>query len=470
MGEGTGRKVALIEDDPDVRELVVDILSGAGYGVAATDDPSQAVEFVRREAPDLVLCDIVMPQMDGYAVVRALQDHPDTARYPVVFLTAQRGFTERVQAFKFGVVDYVTKPFTREMLVRKVERILHGLDRRSGVVSGEEAALLQEVQREARTGILSVDGPAGESKVLIRAGEVVGRPASVPAGAPARFRELDPTLDSIAVRDPPSLPGDARRLPSFEGLPELLRTALVAEDNPVFRRFLRDVLLAQGFTVYEAANGEEALRAALEHRPWLILTDVEMPGVDGIEFCRRVRSHSLIRHTPLIFLSGWDDYKERYRGLEAGGDEFLSKETSVRELLIRIQLVLQRFSALGSRARRGSGGPGMEGGIEVIGAPGFLQMCHLGRLTGVCHVSSDGSRFEVRFRDGEIVQASAEGATGAAAVFEFLSWERGHFEFVPGDPGEGEPLAQSFDQILLEGCRLLDERRRTLGGDEDRRA
>jgi len=79
--------------------------------------------------------------------------------------------------------------------------------------------------------------------------------------------------------------------------------------------------------VLTAAEGGEGLRLALEHRPWLILTDVRMPGVDGVELCRRVRAHSLIRHTPVVFLSGWDDYKERYRGLEAGGDDFLSKRT-----------------------------------------------------------------------------------------------------------------------------------------------
>ena len=79
--------------------------------------------------------------------------------------------------------------------------------------------------------------------------------------------------------------------------------------------------------MHEATDGEEGLRVALEHRPWLILTDVRMPGGDGFEFCRRVRSHSLIRQTPLLFLSGWDDYKQRYHGLRLGADDFLSKET-----------------------------------------------------------------------------------------------------------------------------------------------
>jgi len=151
----------------------------------------------------------------------------------------------------------------------------------------------------------------------------------------------------------------------------------------LFRAFLKDVLVRRGFTVHEARDGEEALRVALERRPWLIVTDVNMPRVDGVEFCRRVRSHSLIRHTPLIFLSGWDDYKDRYRGLEAGADEFLSKDTSIRELLIRIQILLKRYSDLGARSWRG---PGMEGRVEVVGAPGLLQMCHLGRLTGLIDV------------------------------------------------------------------------------------
>ena len=66
----------------------------------------------------------------------------------------------------------------------------------------------------------------------------------------------------------------------------------------------------------------------------------------------------------------------------------------------------------------------------------------------------------VRFRDGEIIGAEGEGAAGEAAIVALLAWEEGTFEFAPGDPGRGAPLAAGFDQILLEGCRLLDEERR----------
>src|SRR5688572_28832123 len=114
------RTIVLIEDDGEIRKLVDDILSAEGFRVVATGEPAQAVALVRESDPDLVVSDIAMPGMDGYAVLRALQSDPSTARYPVVFLSAQRDFSERVRAFRYGVVDYVSKPFTRDTLVKKI--------------------------------------------------------------------------------------------------------------------------------------------------------------------------------------------------------------------------------------------------------------------------------------------------------------------------------------------------------------
>src|SRR5688572_16638805 len=369
------------------------MLSAEGHRVVGTGDPTRAVEVVRAEAPDLVICDIMMPVMDGYAVLRALQADPSTSRYPVMFLTARQEFNERVRAFRFGVVDYLTKPFTREVLLRKVENVVDGRARRVGFVAGGGPAgpseLMDGLRKQARSRVLPLKDQPGESQLVVRAGEIVEAPAGVPErAARAEFQELDSAHEDIVVPDPPSLPRTRGPMPSFESFPELLRHVLVVDDNPTFRAFLRDLLAGQGFLVREAANGEEALAIALEHRPWLILTDVRMPVADGFELCRQVRSHSLIRQTPLLFLSGWDDYKERYRGLELGADDFLSKETPIRELLVRIQLILQRYSDLGVRGRRGAA---MGGGLDVVGAPGILQMCHLTRLTGILTVI-DGPR------------------------------------------------------------------------------
>jgi hypothetical protein len=99
----------------------------------------------------------------------------------------------------------------------------------------------------------------------------------------------------------------------------------------------------------------------------------------------------------------------------------------------------------------------MQGGLELIGAPGMLQMCHLGRFSGTCTARSGTRRIEIRFRDGEIVWVRSDVADGAEAIYEFMSWTRGPFEFLPGDPGAGVPLREGFEYLLLEGCRRLDE-------------
>lgn len=461
----TPRKIVVVEDDPQIRLLVEKVLVMGGFQVASTGDPTQAAELVRREDPALVLCDIAMPVMDGYGVIKELQADPQTAKYPVVFLTAHREFSERVRAFRYGVVDYLTKPFSREILLRKIERVLEGLENRSGVVAEEAGGttarqLLEEVQRQSRTGVLTLEQPQGTSRVLLRAGEIVQTTGDLAPdfAARAEFQELQAGLEDIAVQDPPSLPGSDQPLPLFEDLPEGLRDVLVVDDNAVFRRFLRDLLTLQGFRVYDAGSAEEGLRMALEKPPWLILTDVYMPGgADGFEFCRQVRTHSLLRQTPLLFLSGWDDYTQRYRGLELGADDFISKTTPVRELLMRIRVLLKRYADMGARA---SARAQMGGQIQLIGAPALLQMFHLSRVSGMLTAEDGSRRATIHFRDGEVVGADTDGMAGVEAFFEFLAWERGTFQFLPGEPGASVRLGQSFDQILLEGCRILDEKRR----------
>jgi DNA-binding response OmpR family regulator len=398
--------IAVVDDDRETVELLQRVLGGAGYRVVTTADPRAAVRLVRDESPALLLCNVNLPGMDGYAILKSIQEDPATASCPVVFLSPNQEFSERIRAFRHGVIDYLTRPLTPEVALRKVEKAIEGRG---------------------------------------------ARPMAVAAAAEGGA-EVD-------VVDPPRLPS-LGTIPRLEDIPEVLRSVLVVEDNETFRTYLRGLLTNQGFTVHEAGSGEEGLRLALQHRPWLILTDVRMPGEDGFEFCRKVRSHSLIRQTPVLFLSGWDDYKARYHGLELGADDFISKQTPARELLIRIQVVLKRYVDMGTRGR---GGPGMQGELAVMGAPGVLQVCHLTRLTGTLTVGNGSRRMTVRFRDGEIIGAEGDGGSGEAAVFALLAWEEGTFRFAPGDPGAGAPLGTGFNQLVLEGCRRLDEERKAPG-------
>ena len=261
-------------------------------------------------------------------------------------------------------------------------------------------------------------------------------------------------------------------MPDFNTVPQMLRTVLIADEDAAFRKYLAMPLAAQGFTIYEAADGSAAWQLAVQNRPWVILADISMPEVDGFEFCRRVRNHPLLARMPILFISGSDKYKERYRALQIGADDFLSKNMPIRELLMRIQLLMTRYSDLAASGEQKPGttevAGAFQGRIEVFGAPALLQMCSQGRLTGLFTALAEdaaNTATVMGFREGDIISAAAGTARGADGVYAFLAWEKGSFKFTPGDPGAGEPLAQSVEHLLLEGCRLLDESRKQ-GSDE----
>jgi CheY-like chemotaxis protein len=285
-----------------------------------------------------------------------------------------------------------------------------------------------------------------------------------------RVREI-----SEEIPPPLPVPGATRApyaeedMPDFNTVPPQFRTALIADEDEAFRKYLAMPLAAQGFTVHEAADGSAAWLLAVQNRPWLILADVSMPEVDGFEFCRRVRSHPLLSHTPLLFISGSDKYKERYRALQIGADDFLSKQMPIRELLMRIQLLLTKYSDLGEQKETGveEAAGAFQGRIEVFGAPALLQMCAQGGLSGLLTAFAEdesNTASVMGFREGEIISATTGTVSGVEAVYAYLAWQKGSFKFTPGDPGQGEPLAQSVEHLLLEGCRLLDESQR--GGED----
>lgn len=116
---------------------------------------------------------------------------------------------------------------------------------------------------------------------------------------------------------------------------------LVVDDDPHIRQIVRMALTRAGYAVTEASDGLLALQLFDETQPDLVLLDVLMPELDGIEVCKRLRA---ISHVPILFLSSRDDEIDRILGLELGADDYISKPFSPRELVARIKAVLRRVS------------------------------------------------------------------------------------------------------------------------------
>jgi two-component system OmpR family response regulator len=114
---------------------------------------------------------------------------------------------------------------------------------------------------------------------------------------------------------------------------------LVADDDPHLREVVRYALEQAGFAVEEAKNGKEALDRVRAQPPALLVLDIMMPELDGLEVCREVRKQQPV---PIVFVSSRDDELDRVLALELGGDDFVPKPFSPRELVARVKAVLRR--------------------------------------------------------------------------------------------------------------------------------
>jgi two-component system KDP operon response regulator KdpE len=117
---------------------------------------------------------------------------------------------------------------------------------------------------------------------------------------------------------------------------------LVVDDELPIRRYLRAALGAQGFSVYEAANGLEAIQGVLAYRPDLIVLDLGLPDLDGIEVTRQLREWSQV---PIIILSVREAEGDKIAALDAGADDYLTKPFGTGELMARIRVVMRRLSS-----------------------------------------------------------------------------------------------------------------------------
>jgi YesN/AraC family two-component response regulator len=115
------KKILVAEDELHTRNIFKDCLEAEGFEVVSAENGQIAVQQVHAQLPDLVLCDIIMPKLDGYGVLEALRQNPETASTPFIFLTAKSTKVEVRQGMELGADDYLTKPSTAEELLRAIE-------------------------------------------------------------------------------------------------------------------------------------------------------------------------------------------------------------------------------------------------------------------------------------------------------------------------------------------------------------
>jgi CRP-like cAMP-binding protein/CheY-like chemotaxis protein len=184
------KKVLIIEDNDDIRENVIEILELAGYAVASASNGKAGVELAFANTPDIILCDIMMPELDGYGVLYMLSKRPETTAIPFIFLTAKAEHFDRRKGMEMGADDYLTKPFDDMELLAAIESRLKkkegqqafyskSLDRLNTLVAKKDGlAALKKIieERKSRTfkkdQVIYYEGDKGNGLYLLVSGKV----------------------------------------------------------------------------------------------------------------------------------------------------------------------------------------------------------------------------------------------------------------------------------------------------------
>ncbi|GAA3226322.1 response regulator transcription factor [Dactylosporangium cerinum] len=138
-------RLLVVEDDPNIRELLSASLRFAGFAVDAVTTGAEAVTAARDSKPDLVVLDVMLPDLDGFEVIRRLRE--GGVRLPVVFLTARDGTEDKVRGLTLGGDDYVTKPFSLEELTARIRAVL----RRTAGDPGPNRLVFQDLELDEET-------------------------------------------------------------------------------------------------------------------------------------------------------------------------------------------------------------------------------------------------------------------------------------------------------------------------------
>ncbi|WP_042273799.1 response regulator transcription factor [[Clostridium] dakarense] len=147
--------ILVVEDDSSIQELIVEFLSSEGYSVDYANDGLEGIQKFKQGNYDLVILDVMMPNLDGYSVCKMIRK---SSNVPIIFLTALNDETNQVKGFELECDDYITKPFSFNLLIKRVEAIL----RRSSKPVNDNFIVFEDLKLDLNTYSANIDGESIE--------------------------------------------------------------------------------------------------------------------------------------------------------------------------------------------------------------------------------------------------------------------------------------------------------------------
>jgi CheY-like chemotaxis protein/signal transduction histidine kinase len=397
-----GRRVLVIDDDSKVRNLVRQYLQDLGYQVMVAENGQQGLEMARNMEPWAITLDVLMPEMDGWELLRRLKDSPQTSSIPVVVISVTDDHTT---AKTLGADGYVVKPIDRAQLLRELEQIsatrraqrilavdddptvLIYLENFLGergyeveTASGGEEALAKLAADAPDVLILDLMMPGldgftvlekmRQDPALEELPAIVLTAKDLSAGEQAHLEQAARRTVIKGSMDIKRLLGEVaealrqiaeRQSPPVHGK----KTLLVVEDNEVASMQIKSVLEQNGYGIVLAKDGSEGLRQVDRLAPDGIIMDLMMPEVDGFELLERIRSSPATREIPVLILTAKElTRQDRERLSRNNVHELIQKGNLDQEGLLR--LVRGFWEPISANEKTEQSPGGKNGGILLV--------------------------------------------------------------------------------------------------------
>lgn len=304
------KKILVLDHEPHVIALINKTLTAGGYSVTTATSGEAGFDLIRQETFDLIIVDLLMPDLSGFAFLDIL--HAMGCNMPVLVISSITGMAADLA--HQGIAGLLIKPIDPERLLIHIGAIFR----------------LEEASEGLEASVAEARGGEGRS--------VEGLPPLEPAAssqeihAPAGIKATVPQGEVGVVR--------ARPLPKKKPL------VLVIEDEPDMQKLLADMLNYQGFDVAVARDGEAGLALAHEKLPNAIILDIMLPRMDGFQICRLIKFDDKYRDIPIVILTARTLQEDRDLAKAAGADAFFTKPFDTKDFLKVLQeLIIQAGKA-----------------------------------------------------------------------------------------------------------------------------
>ena len=385
------RTVLVVDDSLTVRMSLVEMLEAADFPVVACATGAEARKALSETRFALAILDILLPDTDGIELLKEIRANPSAASTAVMLLSTETEVRDRIRGLKTGADEYIGKPYDPSYVVARAhELVRRGQD--TGAAAQEtvlivddsitfrealKAALLEAGYRVAvastgeeglrqaahvRPAAMIVDGdlPGIDGGTVIQRIRLDAALRRIPcllltasderdaevkaleAGADAFVRKAD-DFAVILAKLKAMLRSAGVQVPD-RGTASLLgpKKILAVDDSETYLQALADALPQDSYDVVLARSGEEALELLAVQPVDCILLDLMMPGLGGLETCRRLKSVAILRDIPVVMLTAAEDRETMIEGLGAGADDFISKSSDFAVLHARVGAQLRR--------------------------------------------------------------------------------------------------------------------------------